>query len=155
MESLSSSDDDEVQRITAPKVVLNSEDNDDSTPQPQNLPPVLRRARFRKASTSPAGSPKITSPEASPLNSPRTTPRGSPVNSPRGVRKLIKRGKVLLCTSFCVCTCMYVMCGFADCKHISEMTCFQIMLLGDSVKHACMGAWVCCVFVCTHPVVNG
>jgi hypothetical protein len=102
LESLSSSDDEEVQRITAPKVILQVGDSDEQERQsPENLPPVLRRAKFRKAaSSSPAGSPKITSPEPSPGVSPRTTPRGSPVNSPRGVRKFIKRGKVSLCTQW-------------------------------------------------------
>ena len=96
MESLSSSDDEEVQRITnpsPPKVVLNYEDDNQEHPQ-ESLPPVLRRAKFRQASVSPAGSPKVTSPEPSPVASPRSTPRGSPINSPRGVKKLIKRGKV-------------------------------------------------------------
>ena len=96
LESLSSSDDEEVQRITnpsPPKVVLNYEDNNQEHPQ-ETLPPVLRRAKFRQASASPAGSPKVMSPEPSPIASPRSTPRGSPVSSPRGVKKLIKRGKV-------------------------------------------------------------
>ena len=108
LESLSSSDDEEVQNITAPKVILHIGDNDERQ-SPDNLPPVLRRAKFRKAaSSSPAGSPKVTSPEPSPVISPRTTPRGSPVNSPRGVRKLIKRGKVSL--SRVACSCIYKLC---------------------------------------------
>ena len=95
LESLSSSDDEELQRVTnsvPPKVVLNSGENEEEDAHKYNTPPVLRRAKFRKAATSPSGSPRVGSPETSP--SPRTTPRGSPVNSPRGVRKFIKRGKV-------------------------------------------------------------
>ena len=120
LESLSSSDDEEVQNITTPKVVLHVGDNDQEQ-SPDNLPPVLRRAKFRKAaSSSPAGSPKVTSPEPSPVMSPRTTPRGSPVNSPRGVRRLIKRGKVSSstlispvythCANRVMCVCMRAAC---------------------------------------------
>ena len=102
LESLSSSDDEEIQRVTnssPPKVVLNSEEVENHhEAHVDSLPPVLRRARLKKASSSsPSISPKVASPEVSPFTSPRTTPRGSPVNSPRGVRKFIKRGKVSLC----------------------------------------------------------
>ena len=60
----------------------------------------------------------MTSPEPSPVISPRTTPRGSPVNSPRGVRKLIKRGKVSL--SRVACSCIYKLCK-----------CTQILFVGN------------------------
>ena len=115
LESLSSSDDEEVQRITTPKVVLHIRDNEQEQ-SIDNLPPVLRRAKFRKAaSSSPAGSPKITSPEPSPIISPRTTPRGSPVNSPRGVRRFIKRGKVSLSIMYVHTLCKHgVMCVYAS-----------------------------------------